>query len=95
MVFHPAWGYFADEFDLVQVPIEIAGSEPSPREMALLMDHAGEEGIGVVFVSPQFSTSSAETIAQELGASVVVIDPLAADWLATCAWWPGTGEVTG
>ncbi len=82
MVFHPAWGYFADEFDLVQVPIEIAGSEPSPREMALLMDHAGEEGIGVVFVSPQFSTSSAETIAQELGASVVVIDPLAADWLA-------------
>lgn len=81
MVFHPAWGYFADEFGLVQVPIEIAGSEPSPREMSLLLDHAREEGIGVVFVSPQFSTSSAETIALELGASVVVIDPLAADWL--------------
>ncbi len=81
MVFHPAWGYFADEFGLVQVPIEIAGSEPSPREMSLLLDHAFSEGIDVVFVSPQFSTSSAETIARELDASVVVIDPLAADWL--------------
>ena len=31
MVFHPAWGYFADEFDLIQVPIEIAGSDLLPE----------------------------------------------------------------
>lgn len=81
MVFHPAWGYFADEFNLVQVPVEIAGNEPSPREMSALVDHGAGIGVSVVFVSPQFSSSSARTIAGELGASVVAIDPLAENWL--------------
>ena len=82
MVFHPAWGYFADEFGLVQVPIEIAGSEPSPGEMSAIVDHGMENHVQIVFVSPQFSSSSAETIAEELDASVVAIDPLAENWLS-------------
>ncbi|MCD4777189.1 MAG: zinc ABC transporter substrate-binding protein [Candidatus Aegiribacteria sp.] len=80
IVFHPAWGYFADEFGLVQIPIETAGSEPSPSEMALLVDYARENGIRTVFVSPEFSTSSAEAIAAEIDADVTYIDPLAEDW---------------
>jgi zinc transport system substrate-binding protein len=80
MVFHPAWGYFADEFDLVQVPVEIAGSEPSPGEMSELVDHALEYGIQVIFVSPQFSAASAEAIAAEIGAEVAVLDPLEENW---------------
>ena len=80
MVFHPAWGYFADEFKLVQVPIEISGSEPSPAELARLVDFGRSSSAKVIFVSPQFSESSAETIAHELGATVVFIDPLELDW---------------
>lgn len=80
MVFHPAWGYFADEFDLIQVPVESGGSEPSPSEMSMLVDLAAAEGIRVIFVSPQFSTSSASAIASETGGEVVEIDPLAVDW---------------
>ncbi len=80
MVFHPAWGYFADEFNLVQVPIEIAGSEPSPGEMAQLISYGRSSSVKIVFVSPQFSEVSAETIAGEMGASVVFIDPLAPGW---------------
>jgi len=81
MVFHPAWGYFADEFGLVQIPIEVAGSEPSPGEMSAIVDYGLENSVSVVFVSPQFSSSSAETIASELGASVSAIDPLSENWL--------------
>lgn len=80
IVFHPAWGYFADEFGLIQIPIETAGSEPSPREMSLLIDYARENDIRAVFVSPQFSTSSAEAIAAEIGVEVSYIDPLAENW---------------
>jgi zinc transport system substrate-binding protein len=80
IVFHPAWGYFADEFGLVQVPIETAGSEPSPGEMSALIDFARDNSIRAIFVSPQFSTSSAEAIAAEIDASVIVVDPLAEDW---------------
>ncbi len=80
MVFHPAWGYFADEFGLFQVPVENAGSDPSPGEMAMLVDFAVSHGISTIFVSPQFNTSPAKAIAAEIGAEIAYIDPLAPDW---------------
>jgi len=82
MVFHPAWGYFAHDFGLVQIPVEAGGLEPSAQEMAHLIEEAQEEGIKIVFAQPEFSTSSAETIASEIGGEVLLISPLAPDWLA-------------
>lgn len=81
MVFHPAWGYFADEFDLEQIPIEAAGSEPSARELADLIQQARAKGITVIFAQPEFSTRSADYIASEIGGKVVLISPLAENWL--------------
>ena len=80
MVFHPAWGYFADEFNLVQIPVEESGNDPSPGEMSRLVDFAKAQNIQAIFVSPQFSTSSAEVIASEVNAKIIYIDPLAEDW---------------
>ena len=80
-VFHPAFGYFTDAYDLRQVPIELGGMEPSARELAGLIDHATAEGVRVIFVQPQFSTRSARAIAEEIGGAVVPIDPLSADYL--------------
>jgi zinc transport system substrate-binding protein len=82
MVFHPAWGYFAQTYGLREIPIEAAGSEPSPRELSKLIRIAGEEEISAIFIQPQFSRKSAETIARQIGAEVVVADPLAEDWAA-------------
>jgi len=81
MVFHPAWGYFARDFGLEQIPVEVGGQEPSPRELALLIETARQEGIQVIFAQPEFSTEDAETIAQEIGGQVLLISPLAPDWL--------------
>lgn len=81
LVFHPAWGYFAREYGLVQVPVEIEGKEPKPADLAELIDLARRENIKTVFTSPQFSERSARILAQELGASVIRIDPLAENWL--------------
>ena len=80
-VFHPAFGYFTDAYDLRQVPIELGGVEPSARELAGLIERAAVEGVHVIFVQPQFSRKSAETIAAEIGAVVVPIDPLARDYI--------------
>ncbi len=82
MVFHPSWGYFADEFDLIQIPIEVGGQEPSAQELAALIDEAKEEKIKVVFAQPEFSTGAAETIAQEINGEVLLVSPLARDWLS-------------
>ncbi len=33
IVFHPAWGYFAEAYGLEQVPVEIEGKEPKPSQL--------------------------------------------------------------
>ena len=81
IVFHPAWGYFAHDFELEMIPIEIGGQEPSAQELAHLIEGAKEEGIRVIFAQPEFSTEDAETIAREIGGEVVLVSPLAEDWL--------------
>jgi zinc transport system substrate-binding protein len=81
MVFHPAWGYFAHEFGLEQIPVEVGGQEPSAQELAHLIEEAKEEDIRVIFAQPEFSTQDAETIAQEIGGEVLLVSPLAPNWL--------------
>jgi zinc transport system substrate-binding protein len=82
MVYHPAWGYFADAYGLNQLPIQTGGTDPSASELAALIDQALEEGISVIFVQPQFSEANANAIAQEIGGEVVKVDPLAYEWLS-------------
>lgn len=82
MVFHPAWGYFADEFGLEQIAIEQGGKEPTPAQLREIVDTAKAEGVGVIFVQSQFSEEVAESVAEETGAVVVSIDPLAEDYIA-------------
>ncbi len=81
MVFHPAWGYFADAYDLEQIAVQVGGQDPSARELAELVEEAKEENIKVVFIQPTFNAADAEALAQELDGEVAVVDPLAQDWL--------------
>ena len=82
LVFHPAFGYFADEYGLKQAAIETGGSEPTPKQLEAIIRQAREDGVRVIFVQPQFAKKSAETIAAAIDGAVVPIDPLAPDWLA-------------
>ncbi|MCX5675290.1 MAG: zinc ABC transporter substrate-binding protein [Planctomycetota bacterium] len=81
-VYHPAFGYFADAYGLVQAPVEIEGKEPGARQLAALIARAKSEGVRVIFVQPQFSARSAEAVARAIGGAVVPIDPLAGDYEA-------------
>ncbi|WP_340819183.1 zinc ABC transporter substrate-binding protein [Methanolobus sp. WCC4] len=85
MVYHPAWGYFADHYGLTEVAVEIEGKEPSVKGMQNVIDEANEKGIKVIFVQSGFSTVSAQTIANEIGGEVVEVDPLAKDYIDNLA----------
>ncbi|MEB3224575.1 MAG: zinc ABC transporter substrate-binding protein [Synechococcus sp.] len=80
LVLHPAWGYFAADYDLEQVSIEVEGQEPSAAELADLVKIAQEKQIRTIFVQPQFSGQAAEAIAQEINATIVLLDDLAPNW---------------
>jgi zinc transport system substrate-binding protein len=81
MIFHPAFGYYANDFNLTQISIEVGGKAPGPKQLKNIIDTANEQNIKVIFASPSFSTKSAEIVAKEIGGSVVLIDPLAGDYI--------------
>lgn len=78
-VFHPSFGYFADEYDLEQEAVEIEGKSPSPKQLSNLIQMAKEDNIKVIFTQPQFDKRSAQAIAAAIGGHVVPLDPLAED----------------
>lgn len=80
MIYHPALSYFARDYDLHQHPMELEGKSPSPSYMKELVDEAREEEISVIFLQMQFDQHNAETIAKEIGAEIVQINPLDPDW---------------
>jgi zinc transport system substrate-binding protein len=81
MVYHPAWGYLANDYHLEQIPIEKEGKEPTPEGIANLIDQARENSITVIFASPEFGTQTAKTIAEEIDGRVILISPLAKDYI--------------
>jgi zinc transport system substrate-binding protein len=85
IVFHPAFGYFLDEFGIRQEAVEAGGKEPTQKALAALMKKARDEEAKVVFVQAQFPTSAALTLAKAIGGVVEPMDDLAPDWLANIA----------
>lgn len=77
LVFHPSWGYFADDYGLRQIAIEIEGKEPSDSELSALQEETRSLGISVVFVQPQIAGKSAHAVAGVMGARLETLDPLA------------------
>ncbi len=80
MVFHPAWGYFARDYGLVQFPVEKEGKEPTPKAMIKIIKEAKKENIKAIIVQKEFSTKAATALANELNIKVIQESPLAANW---------------
>jgi len=80
MVFHPAWGYFAQAYGLKMVPIESEGKTPRPADLKRLIEKARKQGIKMIFVQPEFSTKNARTIAKAIDGQVAFASPLHPDW---------------
>lgn len=76
-VFHPAFGYFGDEYGIKQEAVEMEGKPPTPKQLNALIRKAISENVKIIFVQPQFDKKSAETIADAIGGVVVPMNPLA------------------
>jgi ABC-type Zn uptake system ZnuABC Zn-binding protein ZnuA len=73
LTYHDSWAYFAPRYGFTVIgaaqPSDF--SEPSPQEVASLIDQIRAEGVPAVFGSEVFSSSVLEQIAQEAGATYV------------------------
>lgn len=82
IVFHPALGYFARDYDLTQISIEEEGKNPTVANMRKVVDIARQEGISDVFIQMEFERENARAVARELGGDVIELKPLSANWSA-------------
>ncbi|WP_323696724.1 MULTISPECIES: metal ABC transporter solute-binding protein, Zn/Mn family [Thiorhodovibrio] len=80
MVYHPAWGYFADAYGLRQIPVEFEGKEPGAKRLAVVIEQARASDIHVVVVQPQFDQRAARRVAQAIDGRVASVDPLSVDY---------------
>ena len=78
VAFHNAWRHFARRYDLEELAVvqEFAGEEPTPKELALLVQSARRAGVPAILVEPQLDPRIARTIASEFGATTQLVDPL-------------------
>jgi ABC-type Zn uptake system ZnuABC Zn-binding protein ZnuA len=78
IAFHPAWVYFARDYGLIQAGVVEAapGREPSPEDIAAIVETARRIGARAIFAEAQFSPNAVEMIAEESGAQVLFLNPL-------------------
>ncbi len=81
LVYHPAFGYFAEHYGMTQVAVETGGKAPTPKQLEKLVSEARKENAKLIFVQPQFPQNSAKAISESLGAEIIMVNPLAADIL--------------
>ncbi len=81
IVFHPAWGYFARDYGLIQIAVEKEGKEPSISETIKLIKMARADNLKTIFVSPQFNRENAAAVAREIDGVIETADPLADDFI--------------
>ncbi len=80
IIYHPALTYFATDYGLEQIPIELEGKNPSPMHIKQITDLAIKENIKAILVQEQFDKTKAETISKEINGQVIMIDPLDYNW---------------
>jgi len=76
LAYHPAWGYFGDEFKLQQVAIQEGGDKPGPKKIQEIAKFAQEHDIETIIASAQFSPSTAKMVAGSFGGRVASINPM-------------------
>ena len=81
IVYHPAWSYFARDYNLNQISIESGGKEPTPQTMEELIINAKKSNIKIIFVQEQINKKVAESIAKEINGSIVSLNPMAKNYI--------------
>lgn len=81
IIYHPAFGYFADDYGLKMVTIEEDGKQTTAQSLQNVIDFAKKENIKFVFYQEEFDSKQAEIVAKEIGGATAKVAPLAPDYI--------------
>lgn len=81
IVFHPAFGYLADDYNLQMYALEQDGKEATPQRLKEMVDLAKQENIKAIFYQAEISSKQAESFAEEIGGKTIQLAPLAPNYI--------------
>jgi zinc transport system substrate-binding protein len=82
IVYHPAFGYLADDYGLTMYALEDEGKESTPQHLQEMIDLAKAENISLIFYQEEIDSSQSKAFAEEIGGKTMQLAPLAADYIA-------------
>ncbi|MFO7815602.1 MAG: zinc ABC transporter substrate-binding protein [Halanaerobiales bacterium] len=81
LVYHPSFGYFADQYNLNMVAIEEGGKEATAKHLQEIIDFAKKNNIKKIFHQAEIDSRQTQALSEEIGAELIELDPLAEDYL--------------
>lgn len=80
IVWHPSLSYFARDYGLKQISMEYEGKEIPAKYLKAEIDSAKACNARVFFFQKEFDSRQAESINQEIGTTMVTINPMNYSW---------------
>ncbi|WP_139471041.1 metal ABC transporter solute-binding protein, Zn/Mn family [Campylobacter armoricus] len=80
LVYHPSWGYFAKRYHLSQIPVEIEGKEPKPKDLAKLAKLIQKEQIKAIFIPKGANNNTIKAMASNYNLKIIELDHLPNDY---------------
>ncbi len=81
IVYHPAFGYIADDYGLKMYALEEEGKEATAQHLQEMIDFAKKDNIKVIFYQEEIDSSQSAAFAEEIGGKTIQLEPLAADYI--------------
>lgn len=81
IVFHPAFGYLADDYGLQMYALEEGGKEATAAHLQEMIDLAKDENIKIIFYQAEIDSHQSQSFAEEIGGKTIMLDPLSEDYI--------------
>ena len=81
IVYHPAFGYFADDYGLTMYALEEEGKEATAEHLQEVIDTAKADNAKVIFYQAEIDSSQSQAFAEEIGGKTMQLEPLSPDYI--------------
>ena len=82
IIYHPSFGYFADDYNLEMIAIEEEGKEATARKLEEVIEFAIASNIKFILYQEEFDSQQAELIAKEIKGTAIQVSPLSEDYIS-------------
>jgi len=81
IMYHPSFGYFAEDYNLDMYAIEVEGKDATIKELGNIIELAKDNNIKYVFYQEEFDNQQAEIVANEIDGKTIKVAPLSGDYI--------------